>query len=75
MVHCGGEHSCRRRVAEEQEEEERRPLCRRVALYCVDQVRYLPGLHRRYWDRLDEARRETVWRRTERRVLAAQQEG
>lgn len=40
---------------EEKELEARRRLCRRVALYCVDQVRYLPGLHRRYGDRLDEA--------------------
>lgn len=44
-------------------EGERRLICRRVALYCVDQVRYLPGLHKRYWDRLDEERRETVWER------------
>lgn len=39
----------------EEKEQARRRLCRRVALYCVDQVRYLPGLHRRYGDRLDEA--------------------
>lgn len=70
-VHGRGEYSCAlpcKKIGDE----ERRLVCRRVALYCVDKVRYLPGLHRRYWDRLDEERRETVWTRTKHRVCAAQ---
>lgn len=43
----------------------------RVALFCVDQVQYLAGLHERYWGRLDEARREAVRLRTERRLREA----
>lgn len=46
-------------------------LNQRVALFCVDQVQYLAGLHARYWGRLDGARREAVRLRTERRVREA----
>lgn len=48
-----------------------RPLKEERVLYCVDQVRYLPGLHERYWGRLDEVRRAAVGMRTERRVKEA----
>lgn len=48
-----------------------RPLPMEVALYYVNQVRYLPGLRQRYWARLDEARREAVRLRTGRRVREA----
>lgn len=49
-----------------------RPLSKTAALYCVDQVRYLPGLHKRYWDRLDETQREVVRLRTENNLWKAQ---
>lgn len=48
-----------------------RPITKEIALYCVNRVRYLPGLRKRYWDRLDEARREAVRSRTEKRVRDA----
>lgn len=50
---------------------ENRPLDKGSAMYCVDQVRYLPGLYYRYRERLDEARREAVQLRTERKVREA----
>lgn len=34
-----------------------RPLPFEVALYCVEQVRYLPGLREKYLGRLDEVGR------------------
>ncbi|KAF3766588.1 hypothetical protein M406DRAFT_68908 [Cryphonectria parasitica EP155] len=42
-----------------------------VEVHLVDQVRHLPGLHRRYWARLDDVRREALKLRTERRVRDA----
>ncbi|ROW11944.1 hypothetical protein VPNG_05216 [Cytospora leucostoma] len=48
-----------------------RPLPVEVALYYVNQVRYLPGLRARYLARLDEARRDAVRLRTGRRVREA----
>lgn len=50
---------------------EDRPLGKEVAMYLVDQVQHLPGLHKRYWERLDEARREAVQLRTDRKVREA----
>lgn len=50
---------------------EERPLGKALIMYCVDQVQYLPGLYCRYWERLDEARREAVHLRTERKVREA----
>lgn len=53
-----------------------RPLGKGLIIHCVDQVQYLPGLYNRYRERLDEARREAVQLRTERKVreaLAARQ--
>lgn len=52
-----------------------RPLPFEVALYCVEQVRYLPGLRERYLDRLDEAELEAARLRTERRLREANDEG
>lgn len=48
-----------------------RPLVKELAMSCVDQVQYLPGLYDRYRERLDEARREAVHLRTERKVREA----
>lgn len=48
-----------------------RPLPFEVALYCVEQVRHLPGLREKYLGRLDEAGREAATLRTERRVKEA----
>lgn len=48
-----------------------RPLGKEKAMYCVDKVQYLPGLHKRYGARLDEATREAVRSRTERRLSEA----
>lgn len=42
-----------------------------VVSYCAGQVQHLPGLHERYWARLDEARRDAVRLRTERRMREA----
>lgn len=50
---------------------EERPLGRELLMYCVDQVRYLPGLHKRYWERLDEASMAAVSSRTEKKVREA----
>lgn len=50
---------------------EERPLGKGLIMYCVDQVQYLPGLYARYRERLDEARREAVQLRTERKVREA----
>lgn len=55
----------------ETSDEEKVKLNEKGTLHCVDQVQYLPGLHERYWGRLDEARREAVRLRTERRVREA----
>lgn len=46
----------------------------KAALYCANQVRYLPGLRKRYRKRLDEARREAARLRTEERVQDAKEE-
>lgn len=44
-----------------------RPLPFEVALYCVEQVRYLPGLREKYLGRLDEDGLLAARLRTERR--------
>lgn len=50
---------------------EERPLGKGLIMYCIDQVQHLPGLYSRYRERLDEARREAVQLRTERKVREA----
>lgn len=52
-----------------------RPLPFEVALYCVEQVRYLPGLRKRYLGRLDEAGLEAARLKTERRLREANEDG
>lgn len=54
-----------------------RPLPFEVALYCVEQVRYLPGLREKYLGRLDEVGLQAVRLRTEQRLMeeASEREG
>lgn len=66
--HAGREEG---RGGEEREREEEALSRESLALYCVVQVQHLPRLHERYWGRLDEARREAVRLRTDRRVREA----
>lgn len=51
-----------------------RPLPFEVALYCVEQVRYLPGLREKYLGRLGEAGLQAVRLRTEGRLMEAASE-
>lgn len=51
-----------------------RPLPVDVALYCVEQVRHLPGLRERYLGRLDEAGLEASRSRTEKRLRGEEEE-
>lgn len=51
-----------------------RPLPFEVALYCVEQVRYLPGLREKYLGRLDQAGLEAARLRTEGRMEEADSE-
>lgn len=51
-----------------------RPLPFEVALYCVEQVRYLPGLREKYLCRLDEAGLEAARLNTERSLGEAHEE-
>lgn len=51
-----------------------RPLPFEVALYCVEQVRYLPGLREKYLGRLDEAGLQAFRSRTEGRLMDAASE-
>lgn len=52
-----------------------RPLPFEVGLYCVEQVRYLPGLREKYLGRLHEAGLEAARLKTERRLREANEEG
>ena len=45
-----------------------RPLPIEIALYCVEQVRHLPGLREKYSGRLDGAGWEAARLRTQRRL-------
>lgn len=51
-----------------------RPLPFEVGLYCVEQVRYLPGLREKYLGRLDEVGLQAVRMRTEERLTEAASE-
>lgn len=52
-----------------------RPLPFEVALYCVEQVRYLPGLSKRYLGRLDKAGLEAARLSMEKRIGEANEDG
>lgn len=51
-----------------------RPLPFEVALYCVEQVRYLPGLREKYGCWLDEAGLAAARTRTEKSLVEANEE-
>lgn len=74
LIRHKGEHGCGDFLADDG----KRILCRGVIYYCLDQVRYLPGLVDVYLSKLVQnglqAQVQTVRAQTEQRMVDAQEE-